>query len=140
MSQGYRTQLNQFKKSSAFLKQRSQILRDQLNNIKYYNKVPFKLFINKHPLCHNPRPSYSITSLSCTSALIKPYTRLVDDFNKLYGRRAFIHYYTQAGMELDEFNEALEDLYTLIKDYEVTTWDYNNFDIGEEEEEEEEDE
>jgi hypothetical protein len=43
-------------------------------------------------------------------------------------------------MELDEFNEALEDLYTLIKDYEVTTWDYNNFDIGEEEEEEEEEE
>ena len=43
-------------------------------------------------------------------------------------------------MELDEFSEALEDLYTLIKDYEVTTWDYNNFDIGEEEEEEEEEE
>lgn len=41
-------------------------------------------------------------------------------------------------IEIDEFNECLEDLYTLIKDYEVTTWDYNNFDIGEEEEEEEE--
>ena len=51
---------------------------------------------------------------------------------------AFLHYYTQAGIEMDEFNEALEDLYSLIKDYEMTTWDYNNFDIGEEEEEEEE--
>ena len=81
---------------------------------------------------------YDITSLQCSSALIKPYNRIVDDFNKLYGRRAFLHYYTQQGVELDEFNEALEDLYTLIKDYEVTTWDYNNFDIGEEEEEEEE--
>ena len=110
---------------------------DQLNNIKYYNKLPFKLFINKSPYEFKQEPTYCISTLSCTSALIKPYTRIVDDFNKLYGRRAFIHYYTQAGMEMDEFNEALEDLYTLIKDYEVTTWDYNNFDIGEEEEEEE---
>ncbi len=37
---------------------------------------------------------------------------------------------------LMSFRTRLEDLYTLIKDYEVTTWDYNNFDIGEEEEEE----
>lgn len=78
---------------------------------------------------------YSISGLTCSSALIKPYTRIVDDFNKLYGQRAFMQYYN---IEIDEFNECLEDLYTLIKDYEVTTWDYNNFDIGEEEEEEEE--
>jgi hypothetical protein len=31
-------------------------------------------------------------------------------------------------------------MYALIKDYEVTTWDYDNFDIGEEEEEEEDEE
>ena len=41
------------------------------------------------------------------------------------------------GVEEDLLIESNEDLYTLIKDYEVTTWDYNNFDIGEEEEEEE---
>ena len=51
-----------------------------------------------------------------------------------------MHYYFNAGIEQDEFNEALEDMYSLIKDFEVTTWDYNNFDIGEEEEEEEEEE
>ena len=77
---------------------------------------------------------YEINGLTSSSALIKPYTRMVDNFNKLYGRRAYLHYYS--GIESDEFNECLEDIYTLIKDYEVTTWDYNNFDIGEEEEEE----
>ena len=94
MNQGYRTQLNQFKRSSHFLKHRKQVLSDQLNNIKYYNKLPFKLFLNKSPQQFKADPNYSITTLSCTSALIKPYTRIVDDFNKLYGRRAFIHYYT----------------------------------------------
>ena len=64
----------------------------------------------------------------------------MDEFNRLYGRRAYMHYYFNAGIEQDEFNEALEDMYSLIKDFEVTTWDYNNFDIGEEEEEEEEEE
>ena len=83
---------------------------------------------------------YSLTSLTCSSGFIKPYTRIVDEFNKLYSRRAYLHYYLAAGIEQDEFNEALEDLYSLVKDFEVTTWDYNNFDIGEEEEEEEEEE
>jgi hypothetical protein len=110
---------------------------EQLNNIKYYNKLPYKVFMQP-PLESEqliPNFKYSISGLTCSSALIKPYTRIVDDFNKLYGQRAFMQYYN---IEIDEFNECLEDLYTLIKDYEVTTWDYNNFDIGEEEEEEEE--
>ena len=94
--------------------------------------MPFKSYIR------NADQQLSLTSLACTSAIIKPYTRIVDDFNKLYGRRAFLHYFLRAGVELDELAEALEDMYTTIKDYEVTTWDYNNYDIGEEEEEEEE--
>lgn len=66
----------------------------------------------------------------------KPYSRIIDEFSKLRSRRSFMHYFS--GVDEGEFNENLEDLIVLIKDYEMTTWDYNNFDIGEEEEEEEE--
>ena len=91
----------------------------------------------------NKRPEtaglkYSITALTCSSSFIKPYTRVVDDFNRLYSRRAYLHYFSS--IEHDEITEAVEDLYTIIKDYEMLTWDYNNFDICEEEEEEEEEE
>ena len=98
----------------------------------YIQPVDHKLYNNSDKY----QTLYSISSLTSSSALIKPYTRIVDDFNRLYSRRAYMQYFN--GIEQDEFNECLEDLYTLIKDYEVTTWDYNNFDIGEEEEEEEE--
>ena len=112
---------------------------ENLNNIKYYNKLPFKIFMdNRKPIRESLR--YSITALTCSSGLIKPYTRIVDEFNRLYSHRAYMHYYNVNGIEDDEFQESLDDLYSLIKDYEVTTWDYNNFDIGEEEEEEEEEE
>ena len=115
------------------LKSSIQAGAEQLSNIKYYNKLPYKVYM--HEECLFPEDLYSISSLTCSSALIKPYTRIVDDFNRLYSRRAYLQYYQ--GIEQDELNECLEDLYSIIKDYEVTTWDYNNFDIGEEEEEEE---
>lgn len=108
-----------------------------MSTIKYYNKMPFRLYFDNKPKPPMmPGQRYSITALTSSSGLIKPYTRIVDDFNRMYSRRAYMHHY--GGIDFEQFNEALEDLYSLIKDFEVTTWDYNNFDIGEEEEEEEE--
>jgi|DEB0MinimDraft_12_1074336.scaffolds.fasta_scaffold252455_1 hypothetical protein len=75
---------------------------ENLNNIKYYNKLPFKIFMdNRKPIRESLR--YSITALTCSSGLIKPYTRIVDEFNRLYSHRAYMHYYNVNGIEDDEF-------------------------------------
>ena len=39
-------------------------------------------------------------------------------FDRMYSKKAFIHWFTGEGMEQGEFNEAREDLEALVKDYE----------------------
>ena len=59
--------------------------------------MPFKLFIENKP--KESELKYSLTSLTCSSGFIKQYTRIVDEFNKLYSRRAYLHYYLNAGID-----------------------------------------
>ena len=43
---------------------------DQINHIKYYNKLPFKIFMENTPK-NESEMKYNLTSLTCSSGFIK---------------------------------------------------------------------
>ncbi len=44
--------------------------------------------------------------------------QLAKNFDSIYCKRAFVHWFVGEGMESGEFSESREDLAALIKDYE----------------------
>ena len=56
-----------------------------------------------------------------STAMAGHVARYTQVFDRLYQRRAFCHWYTDAGMEEAEFNEAREDLALLEGDYDEVT-------------------
>ncbi|XP_062510465.1 tubulin epsilon chain-like isoform X2 [Corticium candelabrum] len=62
---------------------------------------------------------YSLLSLANNTCIKSTFTDIRTGFVKLYRRKAHLHHYTQVdGMELDQFQDSLESLSSLICDYE----------------------
>ena len=60
--------------------------------------------------------------------------RVFDQFNKMYRRKAFVHWYTREGLELSEFERAHEGMMDLLNEYAMIENDslkYNNDIISE---------
>jgi tubulin beta len=86
------------------------------NNDLFANWVPNNI---KIAICDvAPRDlKLSATSISNTTAISFLFQRLVDQFQAMLQKRAFVHWYTDEGMEEQEFTSAAESMLQLISDY-----------------------
>lgn len=67
--------------------------------------------------------SRAVLMLSNTTAICEVWVRLNIKFKKMFHKRAFVHWYTQEGMEISQFTEAHENLLALERDYEEVGYD-----------------
>ena len=70
--------------------------------------------------------------LSNTTAISEAWNRINTKFDKLYAKRAFVHWYVGEGMEEGEFEDARATLAFIEKEYEEAGADISL--IGEDEE------
>lgn len=61
--------------------------------------------------------SASATFLANTSSITKIFDRISGQFDAMYDKRAFVHWYTGEGMEESEFTEARESVRDLCEEY-----------------------
>lgn len=62
--------------------------------------------------------STSATFIANSTAVHELFSRTSDQFSLMFKRKAFLHWYTNEGMEAAEFGEALSNLTDLIMEYE----------------------
>ncbi|KMQ91211.1 tubulin beta chain [Lasius niger] len=64
-----------------------------------------------------PNTDISATSLSNTTAIQSVFTELLDQFQIMFQKKAYLHWYTTEGMEESEFLQAQNRLSSLISEY-----------------------
>ena len=61
--------------------------------------------------------SMSGTCLLNSTSINITLRRVLTHFQKMYAKKAYVHWYTQEGMDLAEFDEAEANLSDLISEY-----------------------
>ncbi|KAJ3426264.1 tubulin beta chain-related [Anaeramoeba flamelloides] len=89
-------------------------LLEKFDQIKYPYKTQIKnsLKIERFQITRQKNKPSCLIATNHTS-IINSYNKISTFFSRLLYRRAFTHYYTDEGMELDDFDESLE----LVKEY-----------------------
>ena len=118
---------------SAMFRGRVQIneLEEQISLLQADNR---EQFAQLYPACVKPAvcsvtPSnldLSSTYIANTTAVQSPLRSLLDQFDKLFRRKAYLHTYTSEGMGPMEFSEARSNVEDLISEYTY----YNNKEIS----------
>merc|ERR1712226_150981 len=94
-----------------------QLMLAQSKNSNYFVEwIPNNV---KTAVCNVPAKDVPISAnFICNNTSIKSmFQRLTDQFDKMFKRKAYIHFYTNEGMDEMEFCEAQNDMQDLISEY-----------------------
>lgn len=72
--------------------------------------------ICKVPAC-NKNVNVSGTFIANTTAQNQGFSNILENFQKMLKAKAYVHWYTAEGMDLDEFREAASNVSDLIAEY-----------------------
>ena len=110
-----------------------QMLDIQTRNSSYFVEwIPSNI---KTSICDVPPrgQKMSATFIGNTTAFRELFSRVDSQFQKMYSRRAYIHWYVNEGLETVEFDEARSNMTDLIQEYEM----YENAKVDDDDAEEE---
>ncbi|TDG43774.1 hypothetical protein AWZ03_009806 [Drosophila navojoa] len=87
-----------------------------------WSPTGFKIGVSNMPPVYVPHGDLAPTSRACVAIsnntnIRIAWCRLVNKFDKLYQRRAFVYHYVGEGLEEGNFNEASENICQLVHDY-----------------------
>ncbi|XP_023173598.1 tubulin alpha chain [Drosophila hydei] len=87
-----------------------------------WSPTGFKIGVSSMPPVYVPHGDLAPTSRACVAIsnntnIRIAWCRLVNKFDKLYQRRAFVYHYVGEGLEEGNFNEASENICQLVHDY-----------------------
>ena len=92
-----------------------QMLNFQDKNSSYFVEwIPDNI---KSVICDIPLKGWRTMSIGNSTAIQKMFKRLADAFTAGFRRKAFLHWYTQEGMDEMEFIEAASNMNDLISEY-----------------------
>jgi len=99
----------------------------------------FKCGINNQPIAavkggDIAKTIRAVCMISNSTSISEVFSRIAKNFDLMYYKRAFVHWYVAENMEEKEFHEAREDIECLMEDYEIAAAE--TMQIEEEEEEE----
>lgn len=97
-------------------------VEEQMQNVQNKNSAYFVEWIPNNVLTAQcdipPRGSkMAVTFLGNSTAIQELFKRVSDQFSAMFKRKAFLHWYTQEGMDEMEFTEAESNMQDLVAEY-----------------------
>lgn len=97
-------------------------VEDEVRKIQDKNSQQFVEWIpnnTKTSVCDVPPPGHTVaaTFIGNTTTIQNMFHRVGDQFSAMFRRRAFLHWYTNEGMDVIEFTEAEANMRDIINEY-----------------------